>query len=291
MNERTQEALSCSCCSQAPLAPSPRPAGHAPQAPAGLSRADFLRVVGVGALGLSTVAGTRAFAAAQADPEVSVIEGSGDRMLVDRRACEVRISSDVTKDASKPGVVDWGKRGQAWFGVYGGSATSFFIFTSALERAAMDRALRDLGLRSRNQLGPDDRKRATDLKPSTTAADYLDGDPVLVAVRFEKDGQIVEAALEDFVEEKIQVQGKDVFKPYTPHWVYHGAGEALQYPSGCVVCPSDCFGGLITDNAMPLLTYSSEYRANWARMPAVGTKVEIVLKSIFGPNPLGSVRG
>ena len=207
--------------------------------------------MGAGALGLSTVAGTRAFAAAQADPQVTVIEGSGDRMLVDRRARELRISCDVTKDASKPGVMVWGKRGQVWFGVYGGSASSFFIFTSALEHPAMDQALRNLGLRSRNQLGPDDRKRATELKPSTTPADYLDGDPVLVAVRFEKDGQIVEAALEDFIEEKTRVQGKEVFKPYTPHWVYHGAGEALQYPSGCVVCPSDCFGGLITDNAMP----------------------------------------
>ena len=257
----------------------------------GVSRKEFLRVLGGAALGLSTVAGGRAFAAAQADPESQVVTGGTDRMIVDRRAREVRISCDVTKDASKPGVVDWGKRGQAWFGVYGGAATAFFIFTTALDRAPIDQALRDLGLRSRNQLGPDQRKRATGLKPATTAADYLDGDPVLVTVRFEKDGQIVEAALEDLIEEKLQVEGKDVVKPYTPHWVYHGTGESLQYASGCVVCPSDCFGGLITDNTMPLLTYSSEYRVNWERMPPVGSKVEVVLKSIFGPSPLSAVRG
>ncbi|MBU4009241.1 MAG: hypothetical protein KJ882_00635, partial [Proteobacteria bacterium] len=130
----------------------------------------------------------------------------------------------------------------------------------------------------------------TGLKPTTTIEDYLDGDPVIVTIRFEKNGDIVEAALEDFIQEKIIVEGKDVIKPYTPHFVYHGSGEALNFPSGCIVCPSDCNGGIITDNVLPLKTTVNYYKVNWDRMPPVGSIVEVVIKSIYGPHRLSSTK-
>ena len=48
-----------------------------------------------------------------------------------------------------------------------------------------------------------------------------------------------------------------VIKPWSPHWVYHGASEIIQQPSegnewytGCICCPWDCPGSLIADNHM-----------------------------------------
>ena len=87
------------------------------------------------------------------------------------------------------------------------------------------------------------------------------------------------ARLEALIEEKIVVEGKEVVKPYTPHFVYHGTAEAISYGSGCIVCPSGCYGGIIADNSLPVLTTTSYFRVNWDRMPPAGSKVEVVLKS------------
>ena len=67
--------------------------------------------------------------------------------------------------------------------------------------------------------------------------------------------------------------------------------EAINFPSGCIVCPSDCNGGIITDNVLPLKTTVNYYKVNWDRMPPVGSKVEVVLKSIYGPYRLSSTKG
>jgi len=256
----------------------------------GLSRADFLKVVGLGALGLSTAAGSQAFASAEGDPGVEIIAAGPDRLIIDRANRELRISCDVTKDASKPSVVDWGRRFQAWFGSYGGKMEKWFVLTTRVGRDAIDRAIRELGIRSRRQIPMEDVAKHTGLRPDTQVADYLDGDPVIVTLRFEKEGQIVEGALEDFIDEKIEVGGREVLKPYTPHWVYHGTGEAIAFPSGCMVCPSDCNGGIITDNVLPLKTTVNYYRVNWDKMPPPGSRAEVAIKSIYGPAPLSSVK-
>jgi len=281
----------CSCCSGDPHATllgenwAQRPARP------GLSRGDFFKMVGLSALGLSTAAGSRAFAAAASDPTVEIVSAGPDRLLIDRANRELRISCDVTKDASKPSVVDWGRRFQAWFGSYGGKMEKWFVFTTQVGRGAIDQAIQGLGIRTRRQIPMEDVAKHTGLRPDTQVADYLDGDPVIITVRFERGGQIVEAALEDLIEEKIEVQGQEVVKPYTPHWVYHGTGEAIAFPSGCIACPSDCNGGIITDNVLPLKTTVNYYRVNWDKMPPAGSRAEVVIKSIYGPAPLSSVKG
>lgn len=218
------------------------------------------------------------------------VSAGGQKMIVDLAQREVRIGAEVTKDPSKPGVSDWGKRGAAWFGCEGGKAQAFFVFTTKVERAAIDDALREIGLKSRRQIGDKDYKQHSGLKPETKPEDYLDGDPVLMSVRFQKDGRLVERALEDFISEKILVQGKEVVKPYTPHWVYHGTAEVIRYASGCVTCPEGCWGGLIADNSVPVLTLDRWYRVDWDKMPPLGSKVEIVLKSIYGAEPLSTLK-
>ncbi len=257
----------------------------------GMERWDFLKVVGLGVVGLSTIVGTKAFAAAEKSPNIKILKGGNDVMVVDQDNRELHVSATVTKDASKPSVIDWGRRFQAFFGAKGGKMEPFFVFTTEISRADVNKALQGLGITSRRQIPMNEVAKRTGLKPTTTKADYLDGDPIIVTVRFEKDGKIVEAALEDLIEEKIMVDGAEVIKPYTPHFIYHGTAEAINFPSGCIVCPSDCNGGIITDNVMPLKTTVNYYKVNWNRMPAVGSKAEIVLKSIYGPNPYSFVKG
>lgn len=283
------DSKKCSCCSgnarEVLL-------GASTGAPGGLSRKSFLKTLASGALGLSVLSTAAITAAAEAQEGLSIVKGEkGDVMVVDKKARELRISATVTKDVSKPSIADWGRRFQAFFGVWGGKMEGFFVFTTGVSRTEIDKAIRELGIVSRRQLPMEEVEKRKGLKPTTTREDYLDGDPMIVTVRFMKAGKLVEGALEDFIREKIIVEGKEVEKPYTPHFVYHGTGEAINFPSGCIVCPSDCNGGIITDNVLPLKTTENYYLVDWERMPPMDSKVEVVLKSIYGPTPLDSVKG
>ena len=273
----------CSCCtgSRSVLLGRASEGNHGPTEAEGMSRGEFLKVVGLGILGLSTIPGTKAYAAAEKADNIKMVQGKNDRMVVDLENREIRVSTDITKDPSKPSVIDWGRRFQAFFGTYGGKMEKFFVFTTDVSRTDIDNAIKEIGIKSRRQIPMEEVEQRKGLKATTTMADYLDGDPVIVMVRFIKNGKIVEAALEDMIEEKIIVDGAEVVKPYTPHWVYHGTGEAITFPSGCCVCPSDCNGGIITDNVLPLKTTENYYRVNWERMPPVGSKAEIIIKSIY----------
>ena len=174
----------------------------------------------------------------QKDKNVTIVKGKKDRMIIDKQNRELRISADVTKNAAMPAVVDWGRRFQAWFGSYGGKMVDYFVFTTDVSRTDIDKAIQGLGIKSRRQIPMDKVKDHTGLKATTQPADYLDGDPMIVTVRFIKGKDVVEAAIEDFIQEKITVDGAEVIKPYTPHWVYHGTGEAINFPSGCMVTES-----------------------------------------------------
>ena len=292
MKEKTKrkEDCGCSCCSDSYSVllgnTSADQAGE--NGPKRMQRSDFLKVIGLGVLGLSSVAGTEAFASAQKSKNMRIVKGKEDSMIIDTENKELRISATVTKDSSKPAVADWGRRFQAFFGVKGGKMEPFFVFTTDVPRSDINKALQDMGVKSRRQIPMDEVKARTGLKPTTTIADYLQGDPIIVTARFKKGSLIVEAALEDLIDEKIFVEGKAVIKPYTPHFVYHGTAEAIHFPSGCVVCPSDCNGGIITDNVLPLKTTVNYYKVNWDRMPEVGSKAEIALKSIYGPYRLSA---
>jgi hypothetical protein len=213
--------------------------------------------------------------------KATVARFGSDTLTVDRLAGEVRVTTTVVKDCSQPSVCDWGRRFQAFFGSKDGKMASFFIFSTEVNRTEIDKGIKSLGIKSRRQIPMTEVKQRSGLKATTQKDDYLDGDPILVSVRWKKDGQTVETALENLIEEKISVDGKDVIKPYTPHFVYHGTAEAINFGSGCIVCPSGCNGGIIADNSLPLKETKNYYRFDWTKMPAPGTKVEIVIKSIY----------
>lgn len=290
MDERENSHKKCSCCSDSYSVLLGRNTKN-PSVEQGMDRSGFLKVLGAGILGLSTITGSNAFAAAEKSKKTKMIKGQSDQMIIDNEMKELRISATVTKDPSQPSVADWGRRFQAFFGAKGGKMEPYFVFTTDVSRTEIDKALRDLGIRSRRQIPMSEVQQRTGLKPTTTRDDYLDGDSMIVTVRFVKGTDIVEGALEDFIDEKIIVEGGEVIKPYTPHFVYHGTAEAINFQSGCIVCPSDCNGGIITDNVLPLKTTVNYYKVNWDRMPPVGSKVEVALKSIYGPYRLSSTRG
>ncbi len=293
MSENEKEK-GCSCCSgdsRSVLFPNGQEAATSRVESQGMKRSDFLRILGAGVVGLSCIAGTQAFAAAEQSSKTKIVKGASDRMIVDNELRELRISATVTKDASQPSVADWGRRFQAFFGAKGGKMEPYFVFTTDVSRVDIDKAIRELGIRSRRQIPMNEVAQRTGLKATTVREDYLDGDPMICTIRFQEGKEIVEAAIEDFIDEKIMVEGKEVFKPYTPHFIYHGTAEAINFPSGCILCPSDCNGGIITDNVLPLKTTVNYYKVNWNRMPAVGSKVEVVLKSIYGPYMMSSTKG
>ncbi len=221
-------------------------------------------------------------AAKQKPSALKTVKGGADTMTVDTQAREVRVTSTVSKDCSQPSVCDWGRRFQAFFGAKGGKMEPFFIFTTEVNRTDIDKAIKSLGISSRRQIPMTEVKQRSGLKSTTQKDDYLDGDPLLVSVRWKKDGKMVDVAIEDLIEEKISVDGKDVIKPYTPHFVYHGTAESINFASGCIVCPSGCNGGIIADNALPLKETKNFFRFDWNKMPPAGTKVEIVMKSVYG---------
>lgn len=208
----------------------------------------------------------------------NLIRGETDWMKVDSHGKNIVFSATVTKNSSKAAVTKWGQRGQAWIGCRHGSQEKFFIFTTDVSRAKIDDAIQGLGVKHHHQIPKEGWKKHRGIKATTSPDDFLDGDPMMVLIRYQKNGKTMQIPLENLIEEKIEVDDKEVFRPYTPHYVYHGTGEAIHYPSGCIVCPSDCFGGIITDNRLPILTYDSWYRVNWNKMPPVGQKVEVVFQ-------------
>ncbi len=63
----------------------------------GIHRSDFLKVIGLGFLGLSSVAGTKSFAHAEKSKNLKIIKGKEDRMIIDKENKELRISATVTR--------------------------------------------------------------------------------------------------------------------------------------------------------------------------------------------------
>ena len=85
--------------------------------------------------------------------------------------------------------------------------------------------------------------------------------------------------------EKAVVEGKEVLKPWTPHFVLHGSGVLNDTRTGCLMCTHDCPGGLIANNALPLKQPIPVLKANWRLLLKPGTKVTIVLRPVPSAAP------
>ena len=103
MAENETKQGGCSCCSGShDVLLGQKNLEGAGAAVEGIKRADFLRVLGAGIVGLSCIAGTKAFAASEKSKKAKIVKGATDQVIIDDEMKELRISATVTKDASQP---------------------------------------------------------------------------------------------------------------------------------------------------------------------------------------------
>ncbi len=210
--------------------------------------------------------------ASAANPRALVIE-------TDRN--ELRIEGVVQKNPKRPIHSDWGKKSTAFIGVREGSETKDFVIVLDADRKAIyDAARLQLGWQGGRTYNWYQTFTRRGLNRRTKMTDYMTGDPLLCILEFDRGEQTVRVPLENVIRSRIEIDDTWVEVPYTPHFVFTGAGEKNGIDSGCLVCPSDCVGGIMTDNSVPVMTENREYLVDWEQLPPPGTSVTVILRSI-----------
>jgi hypothetical protein len=207
------------------------------------------------------------------------------KVLIDEARGEVILCATVQHPKNKPCIDDWGERVQAFAGcskAAGGNAkmASYFVFLVDVPAEEVYDALVKLGAKSRVHYSMEEGYRHSGLKPTTKPEDYLQGDPVLLSILWKEGARWVERPYQDFVHERVLVEGRTVEKPWTPSFVFHGSGAIHRSGTGCIACPCDCAGGLIADNRFPLYNPKPLVKFNWQNAPKVGTPVYVRLRVV-----------
>lgn len=209
------------------------------------------------------------------------VSRAAETLTVDRQRNELRIQGVIQKNPGRPIHGDWGKKSTAFVGVRGGSETEDFIVVMDVERAAIyDAALNELGWQTGRTYDWHQTFFRRGFDKGTDPTDFMTGDPLLCILEFDRDGRRVRIPLEEAIQARIEVDGTWVEVPYTPHFVFTGAGEKNGIDSGCLVCPSDCVGGVMTDNSVPVMTEVQQFLVDWDKLPAPGEPVMVILRSI-----------
>ena len=206
-------------------------------------------------------------------------------LLVNKDRGEVVVHATVQHPVGKPCIGDWGQRIQAFVGcskAAGGDATmaGYFVFLADLPTEDVYQALVRLGARPRVHYSMQAGKKRSGLRPDTTPEDYLQGDPVLLSVFWKEGDRWVERAYQDFVMERVLVDGKPVEKPWTPSFVFHGSGVIHKSGTGCIACPCDCPGGIIADNRYPIYDPKPIVRFDLRKAPKPGTAVYVRIRPV-----------
>jgi len=206
---------------------------------------------------------------------------AAETMVIDTERNAIRIEGVIQKNPKRPIHGDWGKKSTAFVGVRGGSETEDFIVVMDVTRADIYKAaLNDLGWQTGRTYDWHQTFFRRGFDKKTDPTDFMTGDPLLCILEFEKDGCRVRIPLEEAIRARIEVDDTWVEVPYTPHFVFTGAGEVNGIDSGCLVCPSDCVGGVMTDNSVPVMTEAQEFRVDWEKPPAPDEPVTVILRSI-----------
>jgi hypothetical protein len=206
-------------------------------------------------------------------------------VVADKDRGEVLLSATVQHPKDKPCIDDWGERIQAFAGcskAAGGDAkmAGYFVFLVDVPTEDVYDALINIGARTRVHYSMEEGRKRSGLKAETTPDDYLQGDPVVLSI-FWKDGERwVERPYQDFVNERVLVNGKPIEKPWTPSFVFHGSGVLHKSGTGCIACPCDCAGGIIADNRNPLYDPKPMVRFDWTKAPKVGTQVYVRIRPV-----------
>ncbi len=208
------------------------------------------------------------------------------RIVVDVARCEVILSAKVQFPEGKPCINDFGQRVQAFAGcslAAGGDAkmASYFVFLVDVETEKVFDGLMKVGCRPKVHYSIQEGRKRSGLKPGTASEDYLQGDPVVLSVFWqEAGGKWIEKPYQDFVTERITVDGEQLEKPWTPHFVFHGSGAIHHSGTGCIACPCDCPGGIIADNRFPIYDPKPTVKFDMSKAPAPGTQVYVRVRAI-----------
>lgn len=203
---------------------------------------------------------------------------------------EVILHATVQHPIGKPCIADWGQRIQAFVGcskAAGADATmaGYFVFLVDVPTEDVHNALLRLGAKPRVHYSMQEGKKRSGLKPQTQPDDYLQGDPVLLSIFWKEGDRWVERAYQDFVMERVMVDGKPVEKPWTPSFVFHGSGVLHKSGTGCIACPCDCAGGIIADNRYPIYDPKPMVRFDLAKVPPPDTHVYVRIRPISSCSP------
>jgi hypothetical protein len=204
-------------------------------------------------------------------------------VLVDEDRGEVILSATVQFPEGKECINTYGERIQAFVGcakATGGDAkmAGYFVFLVDVPTEDVHAAMTKLGCKPRVHYSMAKGRKRVGWKPTTGPNDFLQGDPVALSVFWKKGEKWVERPYQDFVTERVMVEGKPVEKPWTPHFVYHGSGAIHKSGTGCIACPCDCAGGLIADNRNPLYEPKPLVKFDMDKAPKAGTQVYIRLR-------------
>ena len=219
------------------------------------------------------------------DPPAQELPKPGSLVMdADRR--EVILSAAVQFPEGKPCINEFGERVQAFAGcstAAGGDAkmAAYFVFLVDVDTEQVSEALLKLGCRPKVHYSIQEGRKRSGLKAETKPEDYLQGDPVVLSVFWkEQDGKWVERPYQYFVTEKITVNGKEIIKPWTPHFVFHASGTLHSSGTGCIACPCDCPGGIIADNRNPIYDPKPSVRFDMSKAPSPGTQVYVKIRPI-----------
>jgi hypothetical protein len=243
-----------------------------------------MRTIPMLASGILFLCAALSLAALDAGESSTVLPRPGAYVL-DRVRGELILSATVQHPRGKPCIDEYGERIQAFVGcsrAAGGDAkmANYFVFLVDLTTEEVHEAMMKLGCKPKVHYSLQEGKKRSGLTPNTRPEDYLQGDPVNLSV-FWKDGERwVEKAYEDFVTERVVVDGKPTEKPWTPHFVYHGSGALHASGTGCIACPCDCAGGIIADNRFPLYNPKPLVRFDLTKVPKAGTKVYVRIRVV-----------
>jgi hypothetical protein len=220
-----------------------------------------------------------AAASAAAEPKVP----KPGTVLVNEDRGEVILSAGVQFPEGKECINTYGERIQAFVGcakAAGGDAkmAGYFVFLVDVPTEDVHAAMIKLGCKPRVHYSMTEGRKRVGWKPTTGPDDFLQGDPVAISVFWKKGEKWVERPYQDFVTERVMVEGKPVEKPWTPHFVYHGSGAIHKSGTGCIACPCDCAGGLIADNRNPLYEPKPLVKFDMDKAPKPGTQVYIRLR-------------
>lgn len=225
------------------------------------------------------------FSAWAEDPSAERLPKPGS-IVVDQTKREVILSAKVQFPEDKPCINEFGQRVQAFAGcatAAGGDAkmAGYFVFLVDVETEKVFDGLVELGCRPRVHYSIQEGRKRSGLKPETTPADYLQGDPVVLSVFWKNEkGKWVEKGYEDFATELAEVGDKQIEKPWTPHFVFHGSGAIHKSGTGCIACPCDCPGGIIADNRFPIYDPKPSVRFDMSKAPPPGTQVYVRIRPI-----------